>query len=348
LPMFSPRLLASKFNVISPVRYARMHPAARKVALTEMFRASGSLATTMGLAKMAGADVDLDPFSGGFGTIDADGTSYDLSGGRLRALRFAAQIGDSINRERRGEEVKEDRTPAALTAKFFRAYLSPVGQLAVDWKTGENYDGSEFRGDWRELSRLAPFAAKEMYAAYEKAGVVGAVKAAPTLAGVGVHTGDKRSEPIKPALSEPVRDELDRLGLNLEHLGKDGKKSASVNPRYQTEGITGDSFRPFGGTTGKPGREVSGMGVNAEETARAFSEELDGVLSAEINSPDWESMSDDDRAQRLDLLIVNIHKMAMNKVRVEGRGAEMEAEKKVKARLDRMSAPTSGVKNLKL
>jgi hypothetical protein len=342
LPMFSPRLLASKFNIISPVRYARMHPAARKVALTEMFRATGSLTTTMGLSKLAGADVDLNPFSGGFGTIDADGTSYDLSGGRLRTLRTIAQIADSINKEHRGERVREDRRPRALVERYFRAYLSPVGQLAVDAYTGENFDGSQFRGDWHELDRLLPFALKDMRAAYRAAGVTGAAKSLPAFVGAGVHTREKQSEPIMPTLSEPVQDELSRLGLDLEHLGAGGNKSASINPNYTTESITGDNIRAFGGTTGKPGREVSGMGVNAEETAQAFSAELDQVLSEEINSPDWESMSDDDRAQRLDLLIVNVHKRAMNKVRVEGRGAEMEAEKRVKARLDRMSGGSSG------
>jgi hypothetical protein len=342
LPMFSPRLLASKFNIISPVRYFKADPDARRIMLREMFRATGSLGVTMGLAKLAGAGVILNPFSAGFGTIDADGTSYDLSGGRLRTLRTIAQIADSINKEHRGERVREDRRPRALVEKYFRAYLSPVGQLAVDARTGENMRGEEFTGDWRELDRLIPFAVKDMRDAYRAAGVTGAAKSLPAFVGVGVNTMDKRAEPLMPTLSAPVQDELARLGLDLEHLGAKGDKSVSINPRYQTEGITGDSMRPFGGTTGKPGREVSGMGVNAEETAQRLSAELDEVLSAEINSSDWESMSDDDRAQRLDLLIVNTHKRAMNKVRVEGRGAEMEAEKKVKARLDRMSGGSSG------
>ncbi len=344
LPMFSPRLLASKFNVISPVRYARMHPAARKVALTEMFRASGSLATTMGLSKLAGADVDLNPFSGGFGTINADGTSYDLSGGRLRALRFAAQLSDSINRERRGETVKDERKPAVLIEKFFRAYLSPVGQFGADAYTGEDFDGNEFGGkEWKpgamkfgELDRLMPFAVKEMRDAYHKAGAVGAVKSLPAFAGVGVNTREKQPEPIKPTLSDPVRDELDRLGLDLEHLGKDGKKSASINPRYQTEGITGDSIAPFGEDKGE--RPPSGMHMDAEATARAFSDELESVLGEIINAPDYENFeSDEDRAQYLEMIIVNTHKCAMNGVRVDARGAEMEKEKKVKERLDRLS-----------
>lgn len=349
LPLFSPRLLYSKAQTLNPVFYAKLHPAARKVALTELFRATGSLGVTMGLAKMAGASVDLDPFSGGFGLITHDQTSFDLSGGRLRPLRFAFQVADSINKERRGETVKDERKPAALVEKFFRAYLSPAGALSVDAYTGETFDGEEFKGDWKELRRLAPFALEDIREAYQRAGTVGAIKALPAFAGVGVNTRDKRSEPIKPTLSDPVRDELDRLGLDLEHLGKDGKKSASVNPKYQAEGITGDSMRPFGGTTGKPGRQVQGMGVDAQATAKQLSEELETAIGEAISSPDYESFeSDDDRAQYLDMIIVNTHKRVMNGVRRDGRGAEMEKEKRVKERLDRMSGPTKGVKNFKL
>ncbi len=348
LPLFSPRLLYSKVQILNPVFYARLHPAARKVALTELFRATGSLGVTMGLAKLAGADVDLNPFSGGFGTINADGTSYDLSGGKLRPLRFAFQVADSINRERRGETVKDARKPRALVEKFFRAYLSPAGALAVDAYTGEDMQGEEFKGDWTELKRLAPFALKDIYEGYKAAGVTGAVQATPSVVGVGVNTREKNPEPIKPSLSEPVRDELERLGLDLERLGKDGKKSASINPRYQTEGITGDSIAPFGEDKGE--RPPSGMHMDAEATARAFSDELESVLGEIINAPDYENFeSDEDRAQYLEMIIVNTHKRAMNGVRVDARGAEMEKEKKVKARLDRMSnGSRSGQKNFKL
>jgi len=341
LPMFSPRLLASKFNVISPVRYARMHPAARKVALTEMFRAAGSLTTTMGLAKLAGADVDLDPFSGGFGTIDADGTSYDLSGGRLRALRFAAQIADSLNRERRGEPVKDERKPRALVEKFFRAYLSPGGALAYDWKTGEDFNGDEFgskewkptAGKFGELDRLMPFAVKEMRDAYHKAGTLGAVKSTPAFVGVGVRTRDKSGDPITPTLSEPIQSELDRLGLDLEHL-KDGKQSATVKPRRTVESVTGDQIEPFGGAD-----RNSGMGLLAQETAARLSTELEEVLSETINSPDYEAFEDDEaRARYLEMILLNVERRVFNSVRLEARERQMEREKTVKERQDRLEA----------
>jgi hypothetical protein len=281
LPLFSPKLLASKFQIVSPLRYARMHPAARKIALTEMFRATGSLGVTMGLSKLAGAGVDLNPFSGGFGTIDADGTSYDLSGGRLRAFRFAAQIADSFNKQLRGEHVKDDRKPAALVEKYFRAYLSPVAALGYDAYTGTEADGTDFEWSPRQLKRLAPFAAKEMFEAYQQAGVIGAVKAAPAFVGVGVNTREKRPEPLKPTLSAENQAELDRLGLDLQHLGKKGKTSIYVRQGRSVTGVTGDSISPFGGE-----KTNTGMGMSADDYHKQLSAEIDAMLTDEINSPD--------------------------------------------------------------
>jgi len=356
LPMFSPRLLASKFNTVSPLRYMRMEPPARRISLREMFRATGSLTMTMGLAKLAGADVDLDPFSPGFGTIDADGTSYDLSGGRLRPLRYAAQMIDSLNRERRGERVKDERKPAALAEKFFRAYLSPAGQLGADYLTGEDFEGREFGAkEWKpgelkfgELDRLMPFAVKEIRDAYHDAGAIGAVKALPSFVGVGVNTKAKHyPDPIKPALSEPVRRELERIGLDLEHLGKDGQKSASINPNYRTKIVTGDTARAFGGVVGKLGREIEGMGVDAEKVAGEYSAELNEVLTELINSPDWEAFGDDEaRARYVEMLILNTHKRHMNGVCVDARGEHLEGERKVGERLTRMSGGSTAPRTM--
>lgn len=344
LPMFSPRLLASKFNVISPVRYARMHPAARKIALVEMFRATGSLTVTHGLAAVAGADVDLDPFSAGFGTFTAGGTSYDLSGGRLRAVRFAAQLADTFNKMRRGEQVKDNRKPAVLVEKYFRAYLSPAAALAYDAYTGTEFDGRDFEWGPRQLKRLAPFAAKEMFEAYQKAGALGAVKAAPTFLGVGVNTMERRPEPIKPLLSQENQAELDRLGLDLEHLGKRGKTSVYVNPRRTVEGITGGSIAPFGDRE----KTNTGMGMSPEEFHKQLSAELDAMLTEERNSPDYDTMTDEERARRLDLLLVNTERRVFNPVRRDSRFIQQEEEKKVKERLDRMGAKNVGTRAFKL
>jgi hypothetical protein len=65
---------------------------------------------------------------------------------------------------------------------------------------------------------------------------------------------------------------------------------------------------------------------------------LDAALTEVINSPDYEAFGDDEsRARYLEMLTLNIHKRYMNGARRDGRGEQMEREKKVQHRLDRMS-----------
>jgi hypothetical protein len=164
----------------------------------------------------------------------------------------------------------------------------------------------------------------------------------------GVNTKAKHyPDPIKPALSEPVRQELERIGLDLEHLGKDGKKSASINPNYRTKVVTGDDARAFGGVAGKPGREVEGMGVDAEKVAGEYSAELNEVLIELINSPDWEAFGDDEaRARYTKMLILNTHQRHMNGVRRDARSEQLERERKVGERLTRMSGGSTAPRTM--
>lgn len=338
LPFFSPRLLAARAQVINPIRYARMTPAARKIALREMFRATRTLGVTMGLSKLAGADVGLDPFEGDFGKITHSETSYDLAGGRLRLLRFAAMLADSIAREQNGEQVDDKLKPSALIKKFFRAYASPSAALAIDAWTGEDFDGEPFEWKQGELERLIPLAVADVIEGYQASGKTGAAKALPAFVGVGVgvNTREKAPEPIKPTLSDATRGELDRLGVDLDHLGEKGKQDANISPYYQTKGITGDSIKPFGDDSGK--RAASRQNIDAQAVAKQLSDELEAALSEAINSPDYNAFETNEaRRKYLEMLIINTKKRILNGVRVDARGRELEKEQKVKERLERMS-----------
>jgi hypothetical protein len=157
------------------------------------------------------------------------------------------------------------------------------------------------------------------------------------------------TSPIKPTLSAPVQAELDRLGLDLEHMGKNSKKSARINPNYKTEDAAGESVRVFGGLVGKPGRQTEGMGIDAEATAKEYGAELDAALSEIIDAPDYEAFEDDEtRARYLEMLITNIHKRHMNPVRRDARFEQQDREKRVAERLQRMSSGTERIKNFKL
>lgn len=96
LPLFSPRNLAGKFNVISPRRVIAnaMRPETRPVAkiqMREALRGLGSLAVTMGLLDLIpGVAVGFNPFRSDFGKVTVGRAHYDLTGGVGPSVRYLA------------------------------------------------------------------------------------------------------------------------------------------------------------------------------------------------------------------------------------------------------------------
>jgi len=82
---FSPRLLASRINMISPFYYAklwRQDPFIAKQAMRAMLHTVGGTVATLGIAaQMPGVDVGLDPTSANFGKIRIGDTRIDTMAG---------------------------------------------------------------------------------------------------------------------------------------------------------------------------------------------------------------------------------------------------------------------------
>src|SRR3990167_11303153 len=60
---FSPRLIASRFNLLNPVWYARQPALVRNEAIKSFAEFVGIGSSILALAKLAGADVETDPRS---------------------------------------------------------------------------------------------------------------------------------------------------------------------------------------------------------------------------------------------------------------------------------------------
>jgi hypothetical protein len=349
--IFSPKNIASRIALLNPVTYLSMPLAARKIAMRKVVEFAALATATMTTLKYAGADVSLNPASADFLKVRIGKAHYDVLGGFQQPMRLIGRLAQGLNKISKGEKIEEGHDPVTVLANFAWSKAAPVAGYGVNYAMDRKVTGEEFDPVWDAARLAAPLVTQDLWDAYQEDGATGAMMALPAVGGIGVQTYGVAPDmkPIKPTLSAPVQAELARLGLDLDRLGPKADQSVSIKPGYKLEGVTGDNVRAFGGVTGKPGREVQGMGVDAQATAKQLSEELETAIGETINSPDYESFdSDDDRAQYLDMIIVNTHKRVMNGVRHEGRGAEMEKEKRVKERLDRMSAPTKGRKNFKL
>lgn len=87
--LFSPRLWKSRLDMLNPVYYARLSGPARKYALQSAATFAGVATTVLGLASLAGANVESDPRSSDFGKIKIGNTRYDILGGFQQNLVFA-------------------------------------------------------------------------------------------------------------------------------------------------------------------------------------------------------------------------------------------------------------------
>lgn len=99
--LFSPRLWKSRIDTLNPAYYARLDPAARKLALQSAASFLAVTSTVLGLAKAAGAEVGTDPRSADFAKVKVGNTRYDVLGGLQQNARLAAQMisGQKVNSE---------------------------------------------------------------------------------------------------------------------------------------------------------------------------------------------------------------------------------------------------------
>jgi hypothetical protein len=89
---FSPRKIAATIQMMNPNNYLKGDPFVRKQYLRSFLAMTGAWMTMAGLAKMAGAQVSLDPTNSDFGKIKIGNTRFDPSGGFQPYLVAATRL----------------------------------------------------------------------------------------------------------------------------------------------------------------------------------------------------------------------------------------------------------------
>jgi hypothetical protein len=333
----SPKLLKSRFQVLNPLEYARLPPAARRIALRKAGRVAGTFAGIFGLAYLTADEVGLDPRKSNFGIARYGNTSYDLTGGLAHKIKFifnlVASVGTTAKKYRKGDEIAYDETPAGVVTHFLRSQLSPAASLVPDAALGETYDRKPFGWTEGTIKRVTPLFAQDIYDGFvEGGGTVGAVKALPGFVGVGVRTRDEektkkewalareasRIAVAKEALSvsvaaapPAVRDELTRLKLLIPQLPKN----------ISTEGLTGDKVQLHS----KNGEQLAGLSdADFEKLKATYAAEVLGLLDETITNPDFDSFeSDGDKRKYLDFLLKEHRKRFLTGARREARERQL-------------------------
>lgn len=203
---FSPRLMASRFNLLNPKFYIDLSPIARREALKSLLSLSGIALTVTGLAKMGGLSVDYDPRSSDFAKIRTGNTRYDILGGFGQYITLGARLLTNEKKMARGK-IQElgDKfgtdTRLDVTEKFFENKLSPIAGFVADYLRGKDPVGKEFDVSTAVLSRFVPMIINDMVDIIKEDGWESIGKVAPSVFGVGVSTYDenKPKERKQPA-----------------------------------------------------------------------------------------------------------------------------------------------------
>ncbi|MEE9510427.1 MAG: hypothetical protein V3V81_08035 [Candidatus Bathyarchaeia archaeon] len=145
--LFSPRLISSRLSLLNPKFYMKLDPFVRKQALQSLFAFTSMVMTTAGLAKLAGAEVSLDPRSADFLKIKIGNTRIDFMGGFQQYIRLAAQlISKTIVSTTTGKVTKLGEgyrapTRATITLRGAEYKLAPVASFAVNLFRGRTTFG---------------------------------------------------------------------------------------------------------------------------------------------------------------------------------------------------------------
>jgi hypothetical protein len=171
---FSPKLMASRLQMLNPVYYIKLDKLARVEALRQLVSTAGAGVTIMGLAKMAGAEVGTDWRSADFGKIKIGNTRLDIGGGFLQYFRtfgqlWTKQVVSSTTGKvtTLGEGYKPmNRLDIAMNAIQYKE--APVVSFATSWLKGQGaFGGAGFDLKSEIAKRFVPLVIQDLIDVYK-------------------------------------------------------------------------------------------------------------------------------------------------------------------------------------
>lgn len=187
---FSPRLMASRINMMNPMWYKNLDPLARKEATGAALATVTTGLTILGLAQLAGAKVEANPLSSDFGKIQVGNQRWDIWGGFSPYARVAAQI---ITGKKMTNGQIADTSRLDTAVKFARSKLAPVPSTVVNIGEGKDVTGNPVTPASVAVSAVTPLAAKDLFDAAQANGLAGVAAATPSLFGVGYQNYSAKS-----------------------------------------------------------------------------------------------------------------------------------------------------------
>lgn len=215
---FSPRLIASRLNLLNPVFYYKLDPYVRKEALKSLFAFVSAGAGILSLAKMGGAEVGTDPRSADFGKIKLGNTRVDIWGGFQQYAVLASRlitgemVSSTTGREFALGEGYKPTTRGDIIQRFFSYKTSPVTSFALGLLNGKNAIGQDFDLPVEVTKRFIPMIYSDIYDLMKNK--QSPILSVPAVFGTGLQTyGDKIPFRVKTATGRTKIKWEDKPGL---------------------------------------------------------------------------------------------------------------------------------------
>jgi hypothetical protein len=225
--MFSPRLLKSRVellnNMLNPVAIARMPRNARAQIIQDNVKFLAATVAVMQLARMSGGKVNLDPDDGDFLKIRFGDTTYDNLTGLQQPFRYimnmarAATGGETYA----GKDMWEQTVGTKTRGGFLESKASPIVGATIESMRGTDFLGRERTKTQRALDLVTPLPAKDVIEAFRREGLLGAIKATPTFAGVGVNT--------YPEPAEKATTQAEKLARKFGYHGDEAQTQEEID-----------------------------------------------------------------------------------------------------------------------
>ena len=246
---FSPRLIASRVQLLNPAYYAKLDPIVRRNALKSLASFGGIATSVALLAKMMGAEVEADPRSSDFAKIKVDNTRYDILGGFGQYLTLGARLATNQKKDIKGEVVELGRkygsdTRLDVLLKFGINKESPVASFVTDYLRGKNAIGEPFEARKAAVERMIPLFLQDATDLIKDQGAKGVPMSLPGLFGIGMNTYDVDlgydafGRDIKSLLKEG-KEESDPVILEVQRLNTDEETSvlAAAPKSFKLDGV---------------------------------------------------------------------------------------------------------------
>lgn len=303
---FSPRLMASRVNLLRPDNYVKLSPIVRQEAIKSLLSFGGIALTVAGLAAKAGMDIEGDPRSSDFAKLKTGDTRYDILGGFGQYVTLGARLVSNETKKLNGDIQELGKkygqdTRLDVALKFLMNKESPIASYVTDYLRGKDAVGEPFDAKASAAQRFIPLFAQDLKDMTDKYGPKGALMAAPGVFGVGVQ--DYGNEKSRDAFGRDNTDksEPDEVDKEIERLSKPLKGELVGKPRKSIY----------------VGKDEYGETLNRTLTDEEYDQYtyLSGQyilesIRQEMNTPEWKLYSDNEQRDIVRDIVKDMRKQA--------------------------------------